>query len=251
VAKDTGSDGGIHVDPMHQFEIYPFFGDSKEVSTLTFTNSSAFMVLIVVSIVGFLIISMRGQSLIPSRMQSVSELIYQFTYNMLRDITGNAGLKYFPYVFTVFMFVLFSNLIGMIPGSFTVTSHLAVTGALALLVFISVTVIGFVKHGLKFLKLFWPSSAPLGLRPALAVIEIISYFVRPVSHSVRLGASLFAGHVTLKVFASFVGAMGVAGILPIAAMVGLTALEFLVAVLQAYVFAILTCIYLNDAINLH
>lgn len=251
MATGSDSDGGLHVDPMYQFEIYPLFGNSGDIGALTFTNSAAFMIIVVCVVVGFLTLSVRGQSLVPSRMQSVSELLYQFTHRMIHDITGDAGLRYFPYVFTIFMFILFANLIGMVPGSFTVTSHISVTATLALLVFFSVTIIGFAKHGLKFLTLFWPTSAPLPLRPALAMIEVISYFVRPVSHSVRLGASMFAGHVTLKVFASFVGAMGVAGVLPIAAMVGITALEFLVAVLQAYVFAILTCIYLNDAINLH
>lgn len=251
MAKSEGTEGGFYVDPMYQFDIVPFFDGNGDVQALTFTNSSAFMILTVACIIGLLIFSMRGQSLIPSRMQSVSELLYQFTYRMIHDITGDVGLKYFPYIFTLFMFILFSNLVGMIPGSFTTTSHIAVTATLALLVFFTVTIIGFVKHGLKFFTLFWPTSAPLALRPALCLIELISYFVRPVSHSVRLGANMIAGHVTLKVFASFVGAMGLAGILPIAAMVGLTALEFLVAVLQAYVFAILTCIYLNDALNLH
>ena len=160
-------------------------------------------------------------------------------------------MRYFPYVFTIFMFVLFSNLIGMVPFAFTVTSHFAVTAILAIAIFVTVTVIGFWKHGIRFLLFFWPQSAPLVLRPLLCLIELISYFVRPVSHSLRLGANMMAGHALLKVFAGFVPAMGIFGILPLAMLVGVTALEFLVAGLQAYVFAILTCVYLNDALHMH
>jgi F-type H+-transporting ATPase subunit a len=169
---------------------------------------------------------------------------------MVTDVTGPAGAKYFPYIFTVFLFVLFANLLALIPTSFSTTSHIAVTAILALTVFISVTAIGFVKHGPGFLKLFWVSSAPtVALRIVLAAIELISYFVRPLSHSVRLAGNMMAGHAVLKVFAGFAGALGVASVIPILAITAVYGLELLVAVIQAYVFAILTCVYLNDALH--
>jgi F-type H+-transporting ATPase subunit a len=160
-------------------------------------------------------------------------------------------MAYFPYIFTLFIFILLSNLMGMLPYAFTVTSHVAVTGVLALMVFVTVTAIGFMKHGTHFLELFWPKDAPAPLRPVLAVIEVISYFVRPISHSIRLGANMLAGHALMKVFAGFIAPLGVLGVVPMAAMVGFTGFELLVAVIQAYVFTILTCVYLNDALNLH
>ena len=168
---------------------------------------------------------------------------------MVLDIAGQEGLKYFPYIFTLFLLILFGNVLGLLPYSFTFTSHIAVTGILALLVFISVTILGFVKNGLKFLSLFWISSAPLPLRPILLIIEVISYFVRPISHSIRLAGNMMAGHAVIKVFAGFAGVMGLGAVAPILAIVAVYGLEMLVVVIQAYVFTILTCVYLNDALH--
>ncbi|MEK6205464.1 MAG: F0F1 ATP synthase subunit A, partial [Amylibacter sp.] len=184
-----------------------------------------------------------------SRSQSIAESIYGFVYKMLEDIAGKDGLKYFPYIFTLFIFILVANILGLIPGSFTTTSHIAVTAVMAMAVFITVTVIGFVKNGIGFLGLFWISSAPLVLRPILALIEIISYFVRPVSHSIRLAGNMMAGHAVIKVFAGFAGALGVFSVFPIVAIMAVYGLEMLVVCIQAYVFAILTCVYLNDALH--
>jgi F-type H+-transporting ATPase subunit a len=239
----------MHIDPMSQFLIKPLFGG--EMGLFTITNSTLWMAVVVGVISLLLVGGSSGRALVPTRMQSVGEMLYGFVRQMLVDITGEEGMKYFPYVFTVFMFILFSNLVGMIPYSFTVTSHIAVTGVLALIVFVSVTTIGFMKRGMHFLEMFWPKDAPPFLRPVLMIIELISYFVRPLSHSVRLGANLLAGHAVLKVFAGFVGPMGIAGVVPLGVMVGLVGFEFMVAVIQAYVFAILTCVYLNDALHAH
>jgi F-type H+-transporting ATPase subunit a len=239
----------MHIDPMSQFLVKPLFGG--EMALFTITNSTLWMAAVVAAISALLIWGVRGRALVPGRLQSVAEMIYGFVRQMVYDITGEEGLKYFPYIFTLFVFVLFCNLLGMIPYAFTVTSHIAVTGVLALIVFVTVTTIGFMKHGLHFLELFWPKDAPAFLRPVLMVIEVISYFVRPLSHSVRLGANMLAGHAVLKVFAGFVGPMSVAGVVPFAVMVGLVGFEFMVAVIQAYVFAILTCVYLNDALHMH
>ena len=245
------SEGGFNIDPMYQFEIKNWIPIDLGFVDLSFTNS-AFFALLAVAISSILLwTSMSGHSLVPSRAQSAAETVYEFVRNMVRDSCGDEGLKYFPYIFTLFIFILACNLLGMVPYSFTVTSHFAVTVFLALSVFISVTVIGFMRHGTHFFSLFWPMDAPAAMRPVLAVIEVISYFVRPVSHSIRLGANMMAGHAVLKVFGGFVAALGVFGIIPIAAIVGVTALEFLVAVIQAYVFAILTCVYLHDALHMH
>ncbi len=185
-------------------------------------------------------------------MQSIAEIAYEFVANMMRDTIGEGGRPYFPFVFTLFIFILISNMLGMIPYSFTVTSHLIVTFALALMVFVAATLVGFAKHGVGYLKIFVPSGVPTVLLPLLVVIEVISYFTRPISLSVRLFANMLAGHTMLKVFGAFVVGMGVlAGWVPLVVMVGITGLEVLVAFLQAYVFAVLTCIYLNDAINMH
>lgn len=242
--------GGFDIHPMKQFDIHEWIPIPLGVD-LSFTNLSFFALLAVILSCGFLYVATSGAGLVPNRMQSMAEGLYEFIRGMLRDSAGEEGLKYFPHVFTLFLFILACNLLGMIPYSFTVTSHFAVTVFLALAVFITVTAIGFMKHGLHFLSFFWVKEAPLALRPVLAVIEVISYFVRPVSHSIRLGANMMAGHAVLKVFAGFVGALGFMGIIPILAIVGVTALEFLVAIIQAYVFTILTCVYLNDALNLH
>jgi F-type H+-transporting ATPase subunit a len=192
----------------------------------------------------------RGRALVPSRAQSMAETVYGFCYKMIEDVTGKEGTKYFPYIITLFLFILFSNLLALIPGSFASTSHIAVTAILALGVFITVTAIGFYKHGAHFLNLFWVSSAPtVALRIVLAVIEVISYFVRPLSHSVRLAGNMMAGHAVLKVFAGFAGALGIGAFVPILAITAMYGLEVMVAVIQAYVFAILTCVYLNDALH--
>ncbi len=247
MAGDSGS--GFNIHPMDQFIVEPLFGDGP-VRWFTPTNATLWMFLTVGAIALVMIAGMRQQALVPSRSQSVAELFHNFVLKMVTDVTGPAGAKYFPYIFTVFLFVLFANLLALIPTSFSSTSHIAVTAVLALAVFISVTVIGFVKHGLGFLKLFWVASAPtLALRIVVSVIEVISYFVRPLSHSIRLAGNLMAGHAVLKVFAGFAGALGIGAVVPIIAITGFYAFELLVAAIQAYVFAILTCVYLNDALH--
>ncbi len=251
MAAEKSTDGGFNIDPMYQFKIKEWIPIDLGFIDLSFTNSAFFAFLAVGLVCLFLWTAMSGSSLVPTRMQSMAEGIYEFVRNMVRDSCGEAGLKYFPYIFTLFLFILGCNLLGMVPYSFTVTSHFAITVFLALSVFVSVTVIGFMRHGVGFLGLFWPMDAPAAMRPVLAIIEVISYFVRPVSHSIRLGANMMAGHAVLKVFGGFVAALGVFGVIPIAAIVGVTALEFLVAVIQAYVFAILTCVYLHDALHMH
>ena len=243
----TGAHG-----PMEQFEINRFLKLDLFGLDASFTNSSLFMVLAVVLIVGFLSFAMGGRALIPNRLQSVAELAYEFIANMVYDNTGKDGMKYFPFVFTLFIFVLVLNLLGMMPYSFTVTSHIVVTFALAALVFVVVTGIGFARHGLGFLKLFKPEGLPLALVPIIVPIEVISFLIRPISLSVRLFANMMAGHTLLKVFAGFIVSLGMfGGIVPLIATVAFTGLEFLVAFLQAMIFSVLTCIYLNDAINMH
>ncbi len=243
-------------DPIHQFHISKLIPIEIGGLDFSFTNSSLFMVATAVGAGAFLYLTTSSRGLIPSRMQSVSEMSYEFVANMLRDAAGTQGMKFFPLVFSLFMFVLVANLFGMFPYFFTVTSHLIVTFALALLVIGTVVLYGFWKHGFGFLKLFVPHGVPGLLVPLVVLIEVISFLSRPISLSVRLFANMLAGHITLKVFAGFVtslsafGAVGVAGaVLPLAMTVALTGLEFLVAFLQAYVFAVLTCMYLNDAIH--
>jgi F-type H+-transporting ATPase subunit a len=244
-------------DPIHQFEIHKLFTlghiGGHEIAV---TNSTVYM-FAAVGVVSLLMIGgSAGKSLIPTRFQSMAELSYEFVADMLRSNAGDAGMKFFPLVFSLFMFIATVNLIGIIPYTFTVTSHLIVTVCMALIVFATMTIYGFYKHGLKFLKLFVPHGIPVYILPLVVFIEVLSYFLKPVSHSVRLFANMLAGHIALKVFAGFVtmlGALGLAGwigaVLPLGLTVALTALELLVAFLQAYVFAILTCIYLNDAIH--
>lgn len=244
-------DGGLP-NPMHQFEIkrlvpFELFGIDA-----SFTNSALYMVIAAALITLFTVYAMRGRSLVPSRLQSVAEISYEFVAGMVRQNVGTDGMKYFPFIFTLFMFVLALNMLGMLPYSFTVTSHIIVTFALAAFIFIAVTVLGFVKHGMGFLKFFVPSGVPAVMLPLLVVIELISYLTRPISLSVRLFANMMAGHTMLKVFGAFVVALGfLGGWAPLAFMVAFTGLEILVAFLQAYVFAILTCIYLNDALHMH
>ncbi len=244
------------VDPIHQFHINTIVPIHVGGYDLSFTNSALFMVVVVVLASGFLMFSTAGRALVPTRMQSISEMIYEFVASMLRDAAGNQGMRFFPFVFTIFMFVMVANLLGLFPYFFTVTSHIIVTFALSLLIVGTVVVYGIAKHGLGFFKLFVPSGVPVILMPLVVSIEVISFLSRPVSLSVRLFANMLAGHITLKVFAGFVvslgalGAVGIAGaILPLVMAVAITALEVLVAALQAYVFAILTCMYLNDALH--
>jgi F-type H+-transporting ATPase subunit a len=237
--------------PLHVFQIeriVPLHLGGYDVS---FTNSALLMVISLVGITLFLVLGMRRQALVPGRAQSMAELSYEFIANLLRDTVGSEGRKYFPIVFTIFMFVLFGNLLGMFPYSFTFTSHIVVTFALAICVFIGVTILGFAKHGVHFFSFFVPPGVSVALWPLLIPIEIISYLSRPVSLSVRLFANMLAGHTLLQVFAGFVAALGVFGVLPLAFVVALSGLEFLIAFLQAYVFTILTCLYINDALHLH
>lgn len=244
------------VDPIHQFHINTIVPIHVGGLDLSFTNFSLFMVIVIVLAGGFLYLATSPRAVIPGRAQSIAEMGYEFTASMLKDSAGTEGMKFFPFIFTLFIFVLGANLIGMFPYFPTVTSQLIVTAALAILVFLMVLVAGLMRHGLHFFRLFVPSGIPIALMPLVVAIEVISFFTRPVSHSVRLFANMLAGHITLKVFAGFVfslgslGAIGVLGaVLPLAMVVGLTALEFLIAFLQAYVFAMLACIYINDAIH--
>ena len=244
------------VDPIHQFHITTLVPIHVGGYDFSFTNSSLFMVLIVVVAGAFLYLTTSSRGLVPGRAQSISEMTYEFVASMLHDSAGSQGMKFFPFVFTLFVFVLVANLLGMFPYFLTVTSHLIITAALAVVVFLIVLIAGFWRNGLRFFKLFVPSGIPVALMPLVVAIEVISFLTRPISHSVRLFANMLAGHITLKVFAGFIvslssfGAVGIAGaLLPLAMAVGLTALEFLIAFLQAYVFAMLTCIYINDAIH--
>ncbi len=218
---------------------------------VSLTNSAAFMVLTVFSVSIFLILGMRKKALVPGRWQSMVELIYMFIANLLKDTVGNEGRPYFPFIFTVFMFVLLGNLLGMIPYSFAFTSHIIVTFTMAVVVFLGVTVIALIKHKLHFFTFFMPPGVPLIMAPLLVPIEIISYLSRPISLSVRLFANMLAGHTLLKVFAGFVVALGLFGVFPLAFVIALTGLEIVIALLQAFVFTILTCLYLNDALHLH
>ncbi|MDF1873245.1 F0F1 ATP synthase subunit A [Vannielia sp.] len=240
--------------PMDQFNVTPLFSDGP-VAWYTPTNVTLWMAITVICVILLLVVGTRRRAVIPSRSQSVAEMAYGLVHKMVEDVAGKDGLKYFPYIMTLFMFIVLANILGLLPLAFTTTSHLAVTVVLALLVFVSVTVIGFVKHGAGFLGLFWVSAAPLPLRPILAVIEVISYFVRPVSHSIRLMGNMMAGHAVIKVFAAFAplvlfSAVGIAVTpLSILAITAIYALELLVAFIQAYVFTILTCVYLKDALH--
>ena len=240
-------------NPMQQFSVHKIGPEIKIAGIdLSFTNASLFMVISASIILLFLFFGTKEKKIIPDKIQLIAEMFYTFVAKMISDTAGSKAKPYFPFIFSLFMFVLFCNMVGMLPYSFTVTSHIIVTFFLAALIFIGVTVIGFIKHGFGYLKLFVPSGVPLVLLPLIVVIEIISYLSRPISLSVRLFANMMAGHTMMKVFGSFVISLGiVGGWLPLSFSVALTGLEILVAFLQAYVFAILTCIYLNDALNLH
>ena len=240
-------------NPMQQFEVYRIGPEIIiEGLDLSFTNASLFMLLSALAICGVLFLGTRERKLVPDKLQLISEIIYNFITKMISDTAGTKAKPYFPFIFSLFMFVLFCNMLGMLPYSFTVTSHIIITLIMAIFIFIAITIIGFLKHGFGYLKLFVPSGVPMVLLPLITIIEIISYLSRPVSLSVRLFANMMAGHTMLKVFGGFVISLGMlGGWLPLSFSVALTGLEILVAFLQAYVFAILTCIYLNDALNLH
>jgi len=244
-------------DPIHQFQIVDLIPFGKiGASPIAFTNSALYMGVAVAITAAIMLGATVARSVVPGRMQSVAEITYEFVENIIRDTMGEDGMRFFPLVFSLFMFLLVTNVIGVIPYNFTVASHLIVTVALALLVFFTVLVYGIWKHGLHFFNLFVPKGIPVYILPAIVVIEILSFLSRPISHSVRLFANMLAGHITLQVFAGFVTLLGGLGILgglgatlPLAMTVALTALELLVAFLQAYVFTVLTCIYLNDALH--
>ncbi|MEO6299151.1 MAG: F0F1 ATP synthase subunit A [Paracoccaceae bacterium] len=243
-AKGTG----LVFDPMHQFTVHPLSGEGLH--WYTFTNATLWMAIAVLAMSALLILGTSRRAVVPGRIQSVVELMYGFVHKMIEDISGHDGLKFFPYIMTLFCFIIFSNFLGLIPGALTTTSHIAVTAVLALLVFITVTVTGFILNGVSFLGLFWVSSAPMALRPILAVIELISYFVRPLSHSIRLAGNMMAGHAVIKVFAGF-AAIAVISPLSIIGIVAMFGFEILVCVIQAYVFTLLTCVYLRDALHPH
>ena len=249
--------GGLVFHPMDQFMVKPLFGDGA-VGMFTLTNVTLWMVLAVAATFALLVLGTSKREIVPGRTQSIAELAYDFIRKMVEDVAGKDALPFFPYIMTLFMFIVFANFLGLLPMAFTTTSHIAVTAVLAMLVFVTVTVVGFVRHGAGFLSLFWVSSAPLPLRPVLALIEVISYFVRPVSHSIRLAGNMMAGHAVVKVFAAFAPMIALSvgvGILvtplSILAITAIYALELLVAFIQAYVFTILTCVYLKDALHPH
>ena len=244
---------GDNHSPLAQFEVKPLY-DLPELAghNVDFTNASLFMCLAVVAVIAFLGLGVRKGSLVPGRWQSLAELSYQFIASTVRDNCGSAGRPYFPFIFTLFMFILFCNLLGMIPYSFTVTSHIIVTFALAAVIFLGVTLLAIFKHGTHFLAFFLPKGTPWWMAPMMYFIELFSYLARPISLSVRLAANMMAGHTMLKVIAGFVVMLGVAGgWAPLALLIGLTGFEVGIAILQAYIFTVLTCVYLNDALHLH
>ena len=237
--------------PLEQFEIKRLIDIQLGGIDASFTNSSLMMIAVLVVATMALSFGMSRRAMVPGRWQSIVELAYEFIANMLRENVGSEGRQYFPFIFTLFMFILFSNLIGLVPYSFTVTSHIIVTFALAMVVFVGVTIIAVARHGLKFFTFFVPPGLPMILAPLLVPIEVISYLARPITLSLRLFANMMAGHTMLKVFGGFVVALGLFGFAPFVFIIAIYALELIVAVLQAYVFTVLTCLYLNDAIHLH
>lgn len=243
------AEGGLTFHPLEQFEVVPLFGEAGDpVHFFTITNATMWMAIAVLAIFAIFVLGTSRRAVVPGRTQSVAELFYSFIHKMVEDVAGHDGVRYFPYILTLFLFILFVNYLGLIPTSFTPTSHIAVTAILGFGVFIAVTVLGFVLHGMKFLGLFWMTDAPLILRPIIAVIELISYFVRPVSHSIRLAGNIMAGHAVIKVFAGF-AAIALISPLSVVAIALIYGLEVLVAGIQAYVFTILTCVYLKDALH--
>ncbi len=247
MATEDKAEGGLVFHPLDQFIVKPLFGDGP-VHWYTPTNVTLWMAIALLAIAAVFVMGSRGRAVIPTRLQSIGELIYGFIYKMVEDVTGKDGVKYFPYIMTLFLFILFSNYLALIPMSYSPTSMIAVTAVLGFGVFIAVTVLGFVKNGPAFLGLFWMSDAPAILRPIIAIIEVISYFVRPVSHSIRLAGNIMAGHAVLKVFAGF-AALTLVSPLAIVGIVAIYGLEILVCGIQAYVFTILTCVYLKDALH--
>ncbi|MGE0753822.1 MAG: F0F1 ATP synthase subunit A [Alphaproteobacteria bacterium] len=235
---------------LAQFEVHPILPLQLGAYDISFTNASLWMVAAICTISTLLYIGASRRQLVPGRWQAGAEMMVDFVGNMITDNAGKAGMKYFPFIFTLFMFVLFANLLGMIPGSFTVTSHIIVTFALAAFIFVAVTLIGFINHGAHFLSLFLPAGTPWWMMPLMIVIELVSYMARPVSLSIRLAANMLAGHLLLKIVAGFV-MIGALGIFPFAFLLIFTGFEIFIACLQAYIFALLTCIYLNDALHLH
>ncbi len=247
-----GANGAEHHSPMAQFEIKKLIDLELFGYDVSFTNASLLMIIALAAITTFMVYAMSGRALVPSRLQSTAEMVYEYVAGIVRENLGEDGMRYFPWVFSLFIFILVLNLLGMIPGSFTVTSHIIVTFALAAMVWLVATGIGFARHGVGYLKLFVPDGVPWWLMPVIVPIELISYFIRPISHSVRLFANMMAGHTMLKVFAGFAVSLPIwAKIAPVGFMVAFTGLEFLVAFLQALIFTVLTCIYLNDAVNMH
>ncbi len=249
----------VATSPLDQFKVkcIALCGDAGQLQAVSFTNASLFMVLAVAAATILMVYGMRQRSLVPGRLQSVAELTYEFVANMVRDNVGSNGRQYFPFIFSIFMFVLMCNMLGMVPYSFTVTSHIIVTFVMAMVVFLGVTVIAIARNGIHFFTHFMPAGVPMALAPIIVPIEIISYLSRPISLSLRLCANMLAGHTTLKVFAGFIvsmvgmgGIASLSGILPLVMVIALTALEFLIAFLQAYVFSILTCLYLSEAVNM-
>lgn len=248
-ALQTPSFDTFTFKPLDQFIVKPAFGEGA-ISWYTVTNVTVWMGLILLAIFALFVLGSRGRAIVPSRVQSIVEMLYGFIYKMIEDISGKDGVKYFPYIMTLFLFVLFANYIALIPMSYSPTSMIAVTATLGFGAFIAITILGFVKNGMSFLSLFWVSAAPLPLRPVIALIEIISYFVRPVSLSIRLVGNIAAGHVVLKVFAGF-AALTLASPAAVLGIVAIYGLEVLVAGIQAYVFTILICVYLKDALHPH
>ncbi len=238
--------------PMEQFIIEPLISINLAGYDISYTNSALFMTFAVAATALLFWGATRQRTMVPGRLQATAELLYEFVANMVKENTGTEGMRYFPFVFTLFMFILFGNVLGLMPYAFTFTSHIIVTAAMAVFIFLAVTIIGFARHGLHFFSLFVPPGAPLGIAIVLAPLELFSYLIRPVSMSLRLFANMLAGHVLLKVLAGFVISLGVVyGVVPFLAVFAVTLLEIMVALIQAYVFALLTCIYLNDAIHLH
>jgi len=247
-AEHAAEEGGLVFHPMDQFIVKPLFGDT--IAWYTPTNVTLWMGFSILAIIALLVLSTSKRAIVPSRAQSIAELAYGFIYKMVEDVAGKDGVKYFPYIMTLFMFIVCANFLGLLPMSFTTTSHIAVTAVMAMAVFLTVTILGFYLNGFGFLNIFWIRQAPLVLRPILALIEIISYFVRPISHSIRLAGNMMAGHAVIKVFAGFAAIAAIAPV-SIAAISAIYALEVLVSFIQAYVFAILTCVYLKDALHPH
>lgn len=247
MAGEAHEEGGLVFHPLDQFIVKPLSGEGP-IAFYTPTNVTLWMGLAVLAIAALFLLGTRGRSIVPSRLQSLAEMAYGFVYKMVEDVAGHDGARYFPGIMTLFLFILFSNMLGLLPMSFTTTSHIAVTAVLGFGVFFFVTLLGFIKNGPAFLGLFWMSDAPLILRPVIAVIEVISYFVRPVSHSIRLAGNIMAGHAVIKVFAGFAAIAAISPV-SVAAITAIYGLEVLVAFIQAYVFTILTCVYLKDALH--